>query len=95
METLCSNNLFRFFLRKNFPDVKISNDEADAINVDFSEYLRNECTEKQLDNFVPKNEIEVIIKMDHPLEMNGFHPAFVYHFTIWVDKQKEEIENNE
>jgi len=91
LKPLCTDNLFRFFLRINFPDVRINNNECDQINVDFSEYLRNKCTDKQLLNFIPQSQVHVMLNQQHPLMMNGFDPAFVYHFTEFVDEQKKKI----
>ncbi|MBA7539156.1 hypothetical protein ES705_31435 [subsurface metagenome] len=91
LKPLCTNTLFRFFLRVNFPDVPMNNDDCDQINIDFSEYLRNRCTEKQLLNFVPGGELRVMLNQNHPLMMKGFDPAFVYHFTEFIDEQKNKI----
>ena len=90
-ELLCTNELFRFFVRSNFPDVKVDNDSCDQINIDFSNYLRNRCTGKQLSNFVPESEIQVILNLKHPLMMKGFNPAFAFHFTEFIDEQKKKI----
>lgn len=89
METLITNDLFRIFLRINFRDIKITDDESDAINIEFSKYLQDKCNEKQLKNFVPESEVSVMLQVQHPLMMNGFNPAFMFHFTEFIDKQKE------
>ena len=38
---------------------------------------------------VPKDAIEVIIDMDHPLKENGFHPAFMLHFMDFLKIMKD------
>ena len=90
-ELLCTKGLFRFFIRSNFPDVKVDNDSCDQINIDFSNYLRNRCTKKQLSNFIPKSEFHIILNLNHPFMINGFDPAFAYHFTEFIDEQKNKI----
>lgn len=85
---LCPVLCFRYFIRKNFTEAVISNEDCDEINIEFSNYLRKICTDEQLKNFCPKNEIDIVLNMDHPLKMNGFHPAFMYHFTQFVEEQK-------
>ena len=90
-KSLCTDTLFRIFLRLNFPDVSMSNDSCDQINIDFSEYLRNKCTEEQLLNFVPESELHVMLNQNHPFMMKGFNPAFAYHFAEFVDGQKKKI----
>ncbi len=87
--TLWKKDIFRFFVRKSFTDVQVSNDECDAIGKDFMIYLQDKCTAIQLLNFLPKDEIEIIMYWNHPLKMNGFHPAFVYHFTEFIEQQKK------
>jgi len=77
---LCPVFLFRFFFRSTFSDTNATNEELDEINVEFSDYLRKKCTQQQLQNFMPKSEIDVILNKNHPLRTNGFDPAFVLHF---------------
>jgi hypothetical protein len=81
---LCSVLSFRVFIRKTWTDIKITNDECDAILKDFSVYLRDKLTTEQLDRILPKNDIEVMMNMDNPIRMGGFHPAFMYHFTEFI-----------
>ena len=92
VEPLCSDDLFRYFIRINFSKVLIKNKECDEIHLAFSRYLRVKCTDQQLSNFLPKSEVEVMLGKDHPLNMNGFHPAFMFHFTEFIDEQKKLIE---
>ena len=82
-----TNELFRYFIVKTFPIVMVDGDELDEINVDFTKYINNKCTPEQLEKFMPKSALEVIIQSMHPLKQNGFHPALVYHFTEFIKIQ--------
>jgi hypothetical protein len=33
------------------------------------------------------------MNMDNPIRMGGFHPAFMYHFTEWIDEMKKHVES--
>lgn len=84
------NGCFRFFLRKNYPEVaNISNDECDELGELFDIYLKETIKEETFDKIYPKNELEVVMNMDHPLKQNGFHPALIIHFNNFVEKQME------
>ena len=87
---LCPVDLFRYFLRKNYKDIDISNEECDGIGEEFYKYLRElNLTEKQKQNILPKNTFDVILNSDHPLRTNGFPPAYVLHFAQFIEQQKE------
>ena len=87
---LCPVDLFRYFLRKNYKDIEISNEECDGIGQEFDEYLRClNLTEEQKRNILPKNTFDVILNADHPLRTNGFPPAYVLHFAQFIEQQKE------
>ena len=88
---LCPVNLFRYFLRKQYKDIEISNEECDELNTEFHKYLTNlKLSEKQKENIIPKSEIDVIMNSEHPLRMHGFSPAYVFHFGEFVSKMKDE-----
>ena len=58
---LCPVNLFRYFLRKQYKDIEISNEKCDELNTEFHKYLTDlKLSEKQKENIMPKqsNEIE-------------------------------------
>lgn len=82
--TVMSSSLFRFFIRKNYKELEIENEEIDAIGIAFSEYLKNKLTDEQLERIVPKSEIDVIMTADSLLRESGFHPALVLHFMEFV-----------
>jgi len=87
---LCPVELFRYFFRKTFKDVEISNEECDEIGEEFYKYLRGlNLTEEQKKNILPKNIFDVILNADHPFKTNGFEPAYVFHFTEFVAQQKQ------
>lgn len=87
---LCPVDLFRYFLRKNYKDVEISNEACDGIGQEFYKYLRGlNLTEEQKQKILPKNTFDVILNADHPLRTNGFPPAYVLHFAQFIKQQKE------
>jgi hypothetical protein len=91
---LCPVDLFRYFLRKNYKKIKMTNEECDGIGEDFYKYLRTlNLTEKQKKNILPKNTFDVILNADHPLRINGFPAAYILHFTQFVEQQKENFYN--
>lgn len=86
-----SINLFRYFLRKEYKDIEITNEECDELNVEFHKYLTDlKLSEKQKENIIPKGEIDIIINSNNPLTINGFSPAYVYHFNEFVRKMRDE-----
>jgi len=87
---LCPVDLFRFFLRKNYEDIEISNDECDELGEEFYKYLQDlNLTEKQKKNILPKNTFDVMLNANHPLRINGFPSAYVLHFTQFIEQQQE------
>ena len=41
------------------------------------------------------NDFDVTMQQEHPLKMNGFHPAFVWHFIEFIEEQKKMIETTD
>jgi len=92
---LCPVNLFRYFLRKQYKDIEISNEECDELNTEFHKYLTDlRLSEEQKENIMPKSEIDVIMNSEHPLRMHGFEPAYVFHFAEFIEKMKKEALGN-
>ena len=90
---LCPVMLFRFFIRKQYEGVKISNEECDGLRVEFAKYLHSlDLTDKQKKNILPPSEMDVMLNMEHPLRMHGFPPAYVFHFAEFIEKMKKEAE---
>jgi hypothetical protein len=89
-------DLFRYFLRKNFNGTEMTNEECDEVGEAFYEYLRGlNLTDEQRENILPKDTFDVILNIGHPLRTNGFPPAYVLHFTQFVEQEKERILNEE
>ena len=85
---LCPVDLFRYFLRKNYKEVEMNNEECDEIGKGFYKYLQNlELTDEQKKNILPKDTFDVILNSEHPLRTNGFPSAYVFHFTEYVGNQ--------
>lgn len=89
---LCPIIGFRFFIRKSFKEVEISNEDIDELNKEFSIYLTKKFNDEKLKEFLPKNDLDVALNVDHPLRVNGFHPTIAYHFTEFIKEMKEKIE---
>lgn len=82
--------IFRYFFRKNYNEMEISNEECDLMGEQFYDYLNElNLTDEQKKNILPKNEIDIIMNSNHPLKMDGFPPAYFLHFTQFVKKQIE------
>jgi hypothetical protein len=90
-------DVFRFFIRKNFPKIgnQLSNEEIYGMGVVFHEHLDGKLSEEQKEKVLPKSAGEVIMKIGHPFTTNGFEPAYVLHFTQWIKEQLEEIKKEE
>lgn len=88
---LCPVDLFRYFVRKQYPYILITNKQIEEIRIGFDEYLNNlNLNEKQKENIMPKNTFDVIFNSDHPFRMNGFPPAYVFHFCTYIEGLQKE-----
>lgn len=82
--------IFRYFFRKNYNDMEISNEECDLIGEQFYDYLNElNLTDEQIKNILPKNEIDIIMNSNHPFKMDGFPRAYFIHFYKFVNDQIE------
>lgn len=80
---------FRFFVRKNYPSVEISNEDLDELCIEFNKYLDSlNLAPELIKKIAPKNEMEVIMAMGSPLKQNGFHPAMILHFDQFIAKMQ-------
>jgi hypothetical protein len=83
--------IFRFFIRKNYSEfsetLQLTNYDLDELGKSFNEYLEKLPIEL-VEKITPKNEIEVIMNIDHPLKMNGFHPALLLHFNEYINERE-------
>ena len=88
---LCPVDLFRYFVRKQYSDIVITNEQIEEIRIGFAEYLNDlNLNEKQKENIIPKNTFDVIFNSDHPFRMNGFPPAYVFHFCTYIEGLQKE-----
>lgn len=86
---LCPIDLFRYFIRKLYNGIEISNDDIDKINIEFSKYLTGlNMTDIQKENILPKSTFDVILNSEHPFRVEGFPPAFIFHFDQFIEKEK-------
>lgn len=85
---------FPHFFRKNFPNIPISNEDCISIGKDFKAYLLEtfKGKEDKLEEIWDISPMKVIMNGDHPLKTNGYEPALVLHFTLFVEQMKKEIE---
>ena len=87
--SIMPSSCFRFFVRKNYPSVDISNEDLDELCVEFNNYLDAlNLAPEVIQKIAPKNEMEVIMEMDSPLKQNGFHPAMLLHFDQFIAKMQ-------
>lgn len=86
---LCPVDLFRYFIRKLYKGVDISNEDIDEINKEFSKYLTDlNMTDIQRENILPKSTFDVLLNSKHPFRVEGFPPAFILHFDQFIEKAK-------
>jgi hypothetical protein len=89
INTIMSSSLFRYFVRKNYPTVEITNEELDELCIGFNQYLKDlNLTDEAKSKIIPKNEMEVILNSNHPLKQNGFHSALLLHFNQFITKMQ-------
>jgi len=88
---LCPVDLFRYFVKKQYEGVEISNEDIDELRIEFAKYLHKlTLTDKQKENILPKSTFDVILNAEHPLKMHGFEVAYVFHFATFIKKMQEE-----
>jgi hypothetical protein len=76
--------IFRYFLRKVHKLTEPTNEECDEIHDSFMEYLNNKCSPEQMENFMPTTLFDLISNSGHPFRTEGFHPAYILHFSEFV-----------
>ena len=88
---LCPVDIFRFFIRKHYSGIQISNDDCDMLRIDFAKWLHaKNLTDEQINNIMPKNTIDVILKTDHPFRSNGMPLAFTLHFCDYIEEMQKQ-----
>lgn len=93
-EITIQNDIFYYFVRKNFVGIKISNQQLDDLKPEFEKYLADKNLKPEaLALIMPRHIAEIL--MDHkPTYIHGFHPAFVLHFHEFI-KEQTELANQE
>jgi len=84
---------FPHFIRKNFPEVPGTNEQFIEIGKEFKAYLEETFKGKE-DKLVAIWDIsplKVIMNSDHPLKVNGYEPALLIHWDLFIQKMKNEI----
>lgn len=86
---------FPHFIRANFEKIPGTNEQFIQIGKDFKKYLLEtfKGKEDKLNEIWDISPMKVILAQDHPLKVNGYEPVLVYHFTLFIEKMKEEILN--
>jgi hypothetical protein len=84
---------FRYFVRKNFAEAgdQLTNEAIDELGEEFLRHLDIKLSDETKDKILPKSAIDVIMNADNPLRTNGFHPAYVLHFTEWIKQMTEDF----
>lgn len=85
---------FRYFVRKNYEEASkdLGVEEIDELGVEFHSHLRDKLDDDAWETIVPNNSMDLIMKIGHPFKINGFHPAYVLHFSEWIEKMSQEQE---
>lgn len=74
-----------YFLRKNTEvGKKLSQNECILIGKKFDTYL-SQLPEKTRITILPSSLFDILSNSDNPLRENGFHPALVAHFLIFLN----------
>lgn len=89
---------FPHFIRKNYPTTTIanaSNEDLREIGKGFKKYLLEIFKEnkEKLDEIWDISPMKIILHQEHPLKTNGYEPALIVHFGLYVDKIKKEIQD--
>lgn len=84
---------FRYFIRKNWElaGVELDNEHLDTMGEDFHEYLDEKVSLDIWNKIVPKDLWDVMSNQENPLYTNGFHPAYIIHFTDYVKVMNEQF----
>lgn len=83
--------IFKHFLLMNYSQVlfPLEEEEIELILETFNQYLTQKCTPEQLEKFIPKTLVDVLLKANHPLCIRGFHPALTIHFDNFIKQAVE------
>ena len=84
-------NYFPHFIRIFHPElVNISDDVIIEIGSHFKQYLKEIFVDKlsKLDEIWNIDLLTVIPRIEHPLFVNGYHPALILHYERFVEIEK-------
>lgn len=91
---------FSVFIRTLYKNIEISNKQCLALGEEFKKYLEEKMKgkEKTLEKIWDISPLTIIMNQKHPFKVNGYDPAFVFHFTNFteenVKKAEDEIDNS-
>lgn len=88
---------FPQFIRMNYPDFEISNEDAIDLGDEFKKYLLDKFKgeEHKLEQWWDIEPINVILNVDHPLKMNGYEPVLIYHFGEFIRVNAEKYNESQ
>lgn len=90
MREIIKYDIFALFIRSMYPIENIGNSEMEHLHTDFNKYLHSlNLSEDIINKIVPKSLADVLLKQNSPLHKNGFHPAFVLHFTQYIKENMQ------
>lgn len=77
---------FPAFLKINYPEFEIENEDAIQIGNEFFKYLFEKFNgdESKLETICDIEPLKAILNREHPFKVNGYDPALVYHFSEFV-----------
>ena len=88
---------FPHFIRRNYPKIDGTNEDFIEIGTEFKKYLLQtfKGKEDKLEKIWNISPMKVIMESDHPFKVNGYEPALIIHFDLFVQKMKEKITKGE
>lgn len=84
---------FPLFLRVFYSHLDLPFEDVQDIGMGFKTYLEK-LFEDKMDKLEPIWDIEpltIVINMENPIRMSGYHPALVLHFTEYVKIEAEKF----
>ena len=83
---------FPQFFRINYPKVEATKEEITNIGNEFKKYLIQtfKGKEDKLENIWNIDPLNIIPNRFHQLKTNGYEPALIIHFGLFVEKIKKE-----
>lgn len=77
---------FPAFLKINYPEFQIENEDAIQIGNEFQKYLFDifEGDKSKIEKICDIDPIRAILNRDHPFKVNGYDASLIYHFGEFV-----------